>query len=73
MGMETNEKFFKNITSIRKLKKDAKRRLGKFFGIEKGVLNFRIRKWILLEWSSNRKIVNRTYSGKFNREDYEIH
>ena len=67
MSMGTNEKFFKKITSLRKLKKEAKRMLKEYCELNDVRLDkkwHKISKENLYLWIILRTKVNREYSGK---------
>lgn len=72
MSMGTNGKFFKKITSLRKLKKEAKRTIKEFFEVDGLRVEkewFKISKWTLRIYGEGRKNANREYSGKINDND----
>lgn len=80
MDMETNEKFFKKITSRKKLKKEAKRVVKEHLRVEDSIVfnrelkrwankHLRLGKYDLILWEQLRSKVNREYSGKRNDND----
>lgn len=72
MDMGTNGKFFKKITSLRKLKKEAKRRMKEILdmgGFRLKKIRLKTKKDALFAYGIARKQANREYSGKINDND----
>lgn len=72
MDMGTNGKFFKKITSLRKLKKEAKRRMKEILdmgGFRLKKIRIKTKKDALFAYRIARKQANREYSRKINDND----